>query len=391
LELIEVAPGAVPVTAILTRLADACAGHGSALGLVAAGSDEYARRMRAGVGFGSAQPAVEADVALVVSTSGSLGEPKGVMLSAEALLSSAHAAHEFLGGPGGWLLALPITSIGGIQVLMRSLIAQSDPVILNSIGGATPFDPSEFAAKAWTLDPSLPAYCSLVPTQIARILEHPDGLAALQGFDAVLVGGARMPTVLAERLNHDHVQWYSTYGMTESSGGLFYDGLALPGARVTILDPDSDGVGRILLHGPMIARGYFNDAVATAEAFRDDSYLTSDLGSIHDGHLTVLGRIDDVVQIGGINVSVNAVEEILRRHYKDVAVLATPDDEWGSVLTAYVVEPLAAGQDDHLDDIDSTLGRPARPRRVVPLDQIPYLANGKVDRAALAAVSDDAS
>ena len=383
LELVEIKPGPAAVETFLPRLADACAGNGPALAIASFGTDEYADRVRRAVGYESGITTVDSDVALVVSTSGSLGQPKGVLLSAEALLSSAHAAHEFLGSPGSWLLAVPISSIGGIQVLLRSLVAQTDPVALSSVGGASSFDPAEFAQKAWTLDPSLPAYCSLVPTQISRICDSPEGLAALQGFDAVLIGGARLPAVLAQRLDDAHVRWYSTYGMTETCGGLFYNGLALPGAGATIADPDSHGVGRIVLHGPMVASGYFNNSAATTTSFVDGAHITADLGTLSSGRLEVIGRIDDVVQVGGINVSLSAVEEVLRRHYLDVAVLADSDVAWGSTLTAYVVASAAPESDDHLHDIDSILGRPARPQRLVRVDQIPYSANGKVDRDAL--------
>jgi len=383
LELAEIAPGSTAVTAFLPRLADACAGHGPALAISPAGTDEYADRVRRAVGLESGITTVDPDIALIVSTSGSLGQPKGVMLTAQALLSSAHAAHDFLGSPGSWLLAVPISSIAGIQVLMRSLVAQTEPVALSSVGGATSFEPAEFAQKAWSLDPSLPAYCSLVPTQVSRLCDSPEGLAALQGFDAVLIGGARLPAVLAQRLDEAHIRWYSTYGMTETSGGVFYNGAALPGARATIEDPDSHGVGRIVLHGPMVASGYFNNPGATSASFIDGAHLTADLGRMSDGRLEVIGRIDDVIQVGGVNVSLSAVEEILRRHYHDVAILADPDDEWGSALTAYVVRSQALDSDDHLLDIDSILGRPARPRRLIEVEQIPYSTNGKVDRDAL--------
>ncbi len=387
LDLLTITPGAESVSMVLARLADACAGHGPAFGIAPAGSDEYAERIQRAVGFESAVRAVDQAVALVISTSGSLGEPKGVMLSGQALLASAAAAHEFLGGPGSWLLALPITSIGGIQVLMRSLVSHTDPVVLGSVGGATTFDPAEFASKSWTLDPSLPAYCSLVPTQIARVLDDPDALAALQGFDAVLIGGARLPNVLAARLDEAHVRWYSTYGMTETSGGVFYNGIPLPGASASIVEPDSHGVGRIVLSGPMIAHGYLDNPGATATAFIDGTHLTADLGRVEDGRLEVVGRIDDVVQVGGINVSLSAVEDVLRRHYRDAAVLSEFSDVWGASLTAYVVGTVDSTSDEHVMEIDAVLGRAARPAQLVHLDELPYSANGKVDRAALRALT----
>jgi len=392
--LLEIPAGPAGAAALLPPLADALAGVGDALALAPAGTDEYAERIRSAVGFAndSTPTVVDPDIALVLSTSGSLGHPKGVLLPAAALLASAHATHAFLDGPGSWLLAVPVTSVAGVQVLVRSLVAQTEPVTMSSIGGGGGFDPAEFADKAWALDPSLPAYCSLVPTQIARILEHPAATSALQGFDAVLIGGARLPESLAVKLDDAYVQWYSTYGMTETSGGIFYNGTALDGAHVRLIDVDESGAGRIVLDGPMIARGYLNDRQASALAFIDGAHLTSDLGRIVDGRLEVIGRLDDVVQVGGINVALAAIEEILQRHCKEAAVLAEPDDTWGSAITAYVCEPQLPA-DEYLAEVEAILGRAARPRSVVEVPSIPHSPNGKPDRDALrrAAIPDLAS
>ena len=399
--LLEIPAGPAGAAALLPPLADALAGVGAALALAPAGTDDYAERIRRAVGFAndSTPTVVDPDIALVLSTSGSLGHPKGVLLPAAALLASAHATHEFLDGPGSWLLAVPVTSVAGVQVLVRSLVAQTEPVTLSSIGGGGGgFDPAEFADKVWALDPSLPAYCSLVPTQIARILEHPAATSALQGFDAVLIGGARLPETIAVKLDDAYVQWYSTYGMTETSGGMFYNGTALEGAHVRLIDVDESGAGRIVLDGPMIARGYLNDHQASALAFSEGAHLTSDLGRIVEGRLEVIGRLDDVVQVGGINVALAAIEEILQRHCKEVAVLAEQDDTWGSAITAYVCEPQMPA-DEYLAEVEAILGRAARPRSVVVVPSIPHSPNGKPDRDALrrtpnpnlAPASDDAA
>ncbi len=382
-ELLSIAPGPAGAATLLGSLADAIAGVGPALALAPAGDDEYARRIRDAVlgDAGASNNRVDADIALVVSTSGSLGQPRGVLLPAASLLASAHAAHELMGGPGSWLLAVPVTSVAGVQVLVRSLVAHTEPVVLSSIGGAASFDPSEFARKAWTLDPSLPAYCSLVPTQLVRILDDHDALSALQGFDAVLIGGARLAPSMAKRLDAAYVRWFSTYGMTETSGGLFYNGEPLSGATVELRDTDETGTGRIVVRGPMLGRGYVDDPVVSASAFLD-GYVTSDLGRLVNGRLEVIGRIDDVVQVGGINVALGAVEDILKRHFSDAAVLAEPDETWGSYITAFVADEHQSG-DEFLQDIELTLGRAARPRQVIAVAQIPHSPNGKPDREAL--------
>ena len=389
-QLLTLPSGPVGAATLFDRLADALAGSGPTLALAPAGDDEYAHRIRHAVGgnIDANQAHVDADIAMIVSTSGSLGQPKGVLLPASALLASAHAAHDLLGGPGSWLLAVPVTSVAGAQVLVRSLVSQTEPVVLSSIGGAARFDPAEFTRKAWTLDHSLPAYCSLVPTQLARILEDPDARSALQGFDAVLIGGARLAQQMAGELDTAFVRWFSTYGMTETSGGLFYNGCPLRGAHVELQDVDETGAGRIVVGGPMVARGYLNDPASSATAFVGGAHITSDLGRIVDGRLEVIGRIDDVVQIGGVNVALGAVEDVIARHCAAVAVLAGPDETWGSVLTAYVSAPTSP-EGVFLDEVETILGRAARPQRVVTVPAIPHSPNGKPDREALMRMAND--
>jgi O-succinylbenzoic acid--CoA ligase len=327
---------------------------------------------------------VDVDVAVVMATSGSTGRPRGVLLPGAALLASARAAYARLGGPGAWLLALPVTGVGGLQVLVRSLVAQVEPLVLSSVGGAGSFDPQEFAELTWQLDPSLPAYTSIVPTQAARLLDDEAGLAALRAYEAVLLGGARTPPALLAQLREHQVAAITTYGMTETSGGMVYDGAPLDGVGVRVLDPGPDGVGRLALTGPTLARGYLGDDALTASTFVDGALLTGDAGRVTDGTVEVLGRLDDVVQVGGVNVAVQAVEDLLASVSADACVLAAPDETWGSRLTAYVVPRDATPSDDLLAALLSdALGNAAVPRGWVRLDALPHLPNGKPDREAL--------
>jgi len=407
IRLLEVVPGRVGASAVWDALPDALAGLGPALGIAPAGEDAYAVRARATVlGLPPGEqdrdgPLVDADVAVVLATSGSTGRPRGVLLPASALLASAHAAYRRLSGPGAWLLALPVTGIGGLQVLVRSLAAHVEPLVLSSVGGASSFSPQEFAELTWRLDPSLPAYTSLVPAQAARLLDDADGVAALRAYEGVLLGGARTPASLLERLLEVHVAAVTSYGMTETSGGMFYDGVGLEGVGAAVLDPDETGVGRIALSGPTIARGYLGDEPLTRELFVQGRHLTGDVGRLLDGRLEVLGRLDDVVQIGGVNVAVQAVQDLLAAVCADACVLATPDEAWGHRLTAYVVDgsdpsgstgasttAAAPPPDEALATlVADRLGSAAVPRAWVHLAAIPYLPNGKPDRETLRGVT----
>ena len=317
------------------------------------------------------EPLEHDDVALVVPTSGSTGEPKGVLLTADNLRSSALATAERLGGPGQWLLAIPPTRVGGLQVLVRSLLAGTTPVVLPP----GPFGAAAFAeATARLTGPR--RYVSLVPTQLRRLVADP---AALRAYDAVLLGGAAAPPSLLAQAREAGVRVVTTYGMSETSGGCVYDGVPLDGVRVWV-----EG-GRVRLGGPVVARGYRLRPDLTAAAFDGDVFTTSDLGRLDGRVLTVLGRADDVVVSGGENVAPLAVEAALERHPSvvEAAVTGVPDEEWGSRVVALVVlrGPLTLAE--ARGHVASTLPRSWAPRGLREVEALPLLASGKLDRAAL--------
>ena len=326
-------------------------------------------------------------VAAVVRTSGSGGEPREVMLGAAALESSARAAHDRLGGPGRWLLALPPQHAAGLQVMVRSIVAGTEPAVLPAV--------TETDVLRAARIPGLPLYASLVPTQLHRILAGagPDGalppaLRPWADLDAILVGGAATPPGLLDRARAAGLRVVTTYGMTETCGGCVYDGAPLAGVRVRI---DS---GAIRLAGPVLAHGYLDRPDLDAEAFETVDgirwFRTADTGLLaDDGGLRVLGRLDDVIVTGGVKVAPVSVEELLSLD-PDVAeacVVPVADAEWGQVVAAVVVPaPGSPGPDlDRLRAlVGRTLGPAAAPRRLVITDALPQRGPGKVDRAAAA-------
>lgn len=317
---------------------------------------------------------------VVVRTSGSTGEPKDVRLSRGAVLASARATHARLGGPGRWLLGLPVTGVAGLQVLVRSLLAGADPVLLDEHADLE-------AAVASLVDGRGPerAYTSLVPTQLHR-LDAEDRLDVLAGLDAVLLGGAATDPALLDRARRAGVRVVRTYGMSETSGGCVYDGVPLDGVRVRVVDADEHGVGRVQVAGPVLFDGYGDDPRV------GEWFDTADLGRL-DAHgvLGVVGRADDVVVSGGVNVPLPAVERALRAlpEVHDAAVAGVPDAEWGSRVVAVVVPADATCLDgvrvDPLRDAleDAGLDRRWAPRDVVLVDAVPLLPGGKVDRLAV--------
>ena len=317
------------------------------------------------------EPLEDDDVALVVPTSGSTGEPKGVLLTAANLRASAAAATEHLGGPGAWLSALTPTHVGGLQVLVRALLAGTELAVLPP----GPFTPEAFLAAP---HPAGRRLTSLVPTQLRRLLGT-SAQEVLASYDAVLLGGAAAPAPLLAAARAAGVRVVTTYGMSETSGGCVYDGVPLPGVEVALED------GGVRLGGPVVARGYRLRPDLTAAAFEGGTFLTGDLGAWRDGRLVVLGRADDVVVTGGDKVAPAAVEGALAEHpaVVEVAVVGVPDEEWGQRLVAVAVlrAPLTLAQ--AREHVAARLGRVAAPRELREVEALPLLPSGKPDRAAL--------
>jgi o-succinylbenzoate---CoA ligase len=322
--------------------------------------------------------AIDDDVALVATTSGTTGRPKGALLTAAALTASAVATHARLGGPGRWLLALPSYHIAGIQVLVRSLLAGGTPVELDVSAG---FDVSQLPAAVDELGPGR-RYTALVATQLAKALDDPAATEALADLDAVLIGGGPAPRPVLDAAASAGVTVVRTYGMSETAGGCVYDGVPLGGVTIRIDD------GRIVVGGPTLAKGYRNppnpDPFAETGWFRTD-----DIGVVDDsGVLSVLGRADDAISTGGLTVLPQPVEAALRTHpaVADCAVFGLTDERLGQRVVAVVV--LAGGSgaptlDTLRAHVARTLDQTAAPRELHIVDALPMRGIGKVDRSAL--------
>ncbi len=307
---------------------------------------------------------------LVVETSGSTGRPKRVVLSRRAVLASVAATERRLGASGRWLLTLPVSYVAGLQVVCRSLVAGQRPVLLEDHG-----------SFAQAVAATAPAFVSLVPTQLHRMLDVPEEAAALRTFHTVLLGGGPVDAMLRARAAEAGVRVVATYGSSETAGGCVYDGYALDGVALAI-----GRGGRIRIGGPTLFDGYEGDAELTASVLEDGWFLTSDAGRLdEDGRLHVLGRLDDVVVSGGVNVPTPAVAARLREHpgVEAVEVLGVPDEEWGNRVAAFVVAPGGLSLPDARAWVGEVHPRSWAPRSLVVLDEIPLLDNGKPDRMRL--------
>jgi o-succinylbenzoate---CoA ligase len=362
--------------ALLPALAAALSGTGPAVSPVAAvpSSD------------GSSAPlTVPDDTVLVVRTSGSTGDPRGVLLSSDALRASGAATEARLGGPGRWLLALPPEHVAGAQVLVRSVLAGTSPVVLPD----RPFRAQVLTHALRELTHDGPRYTSLVPTQLVRVLDDPEATDALAGLDAVLVGGAASAPDLLTRARSAGIRVVTTYGMSETCGGCVYDRRPLSGVSVRL-----SGTGRVLLAGPVLATGYLGrpdlDAVAFAEVDGVRHHVTNDVGELDaTGELRILGRADDVILTGATNVAPGPVEALLAAlpDVLEACVVGVPDPEWGQVVVAVLVlrpgaaaPSLAAAR----DVVTSALPAAHAPRHLLTVPSLPLRGPGKIDRRAVA-------
>jgi o-succinylbenzoate---CoA ligase len=341
--------------------------------------------------------------AVIVPTSGSTAMPKQVELSAAALLHSARASLARIGARPGerWLCCLPAMYIAGLQVLVRSLVSGTDPVLADR-------------ADAQTVAVSGCAHVSLVPTQLRRLLDEREGglSSPLAGFSSVLLGGAAAPAGLLDAARAAEVPVVTTYGMTETCGGCVYDGLPLDGVQVKISDDK-----RIWIGGPVLfsgyrpgARGAWGDGIPPKEgpggwvppgresggawggsSLRDDTawFRTGDLGRMDSaGRLVVRGRADDVINTGGYMVVPGEVAALLQTcpGVRDVAVLGLPDPEWGERVIA-VVAPADPAEPPTLEllrlHVRQRLPYYAAPSKIVMVDAVPMLPSGKHDLARL--------
>ena len=393
----------------------------------------------------------DSSIALVVGTSGSTGTPKRTALTAQALAASAEATENFFNAnpdaASQWLLALPAHYIAGAQVLARSVLADTSPVIARSVTEPVHFTPEVFLQAVEQMD-SARRFISLVPTQLHKLLESADANPtlgaeiheALGSFTGILLGGAPASADLLAASAALGLNTVTTYGSAETAGGCVYSGSVLPGVRVQLVPeegmptvPDIEGkpaqVGRIWISGAHLASGYIGDAARTAEHFFTAAdgtrwYRTDDYGLLSPAHapgspagpgntahgneprLQVLGRSDDVLISGGVKISARAVATVLEEHpaVREACVVGLPDARWGTAIAAAVTlvpsADAAAAPTENRPALNEELcallrarcseklGAPAAPKQLSVLPDFPLTSTGKPDRAEIYSILD---
>ncbi len=310
----------------------------------------------------------EAGDAVVVATSGTSGRPKGVVHTMGSVEASAMATSRALGvdpTADRWLACLPLAHIGGLSVVLRSVVTGT-PVEVHD--GFDPTAVVDAARRGATL-------VSLVTRALNQIPP--------KAFRTVLIGGAAPP---ADRPSNV----VATYGMTETGSGIIYDDTKtqrhLDGLEIRIGDT-GDGVpeGEILVRGPMLFRGYRQ---GPSPFDRDGWFPTGDLGSLVDGRLRVAGRSDDVIVTGGEKVWPEQIERhIATRHdVAQVAVIGRPDPDWGQRVVAVVVPQATESPPTVAQLRDTVIERfPVwcAPKAIELRSELPTTAIGKVRRRML--------
>lgn len=396
-------------------------------------------------------------IALVVGTSGSTGAPKQTALSVRALRASARATERFFADypsvkpqragsedPAQWFLALPTHYVAGAQVLARSVLAGTTPVVAASVTDGVSFTPEVFLNAAERLSCAR-RFVSLVPTQVHKLLEAAEASPALGSeiydalgqFTGILLGGAPASASLLAAARELGLNVVTTYGSAETAGGCVYSGVALPGVRLRVIPEDAGlldsfvasaaadagqngdsapghtkNTGRVWLGGEHLASGYMGDNARTASHFFVDAdgcrwYRTDDYGSLtpsapnapeNNGApmLNIVGRSDDVIITGGVKVSARAVAAVLESHpaVREAAVMGIPDAHWGSAVAAAItLRGVSAAQSasdapratcDILREFcTDKLGAAGAPKFLRILADFPTASTGKPDRQAI--------
>ncbi|MGY5766174.1 AMP-binding protein [Brachybacterium sp. DNPG3] len=375
-------------------------------------------------------PEAFADAVLVVPTSGSTGTPKAVVHGLASLRASQDATAALLAadgtaaetrGHGFWLPLLPPTHIAGVQVIARALrtarvlglerapLPDPLPDLTGHFDAASFLGPAEAALEQAGAQ-GLPAFTSLVPTQLARIVtgtwaDDERARSVLRGFAAVLVGGAATSPEVLAATRAAGIRIRTTYGSSETAGGCVYDRTPLPGVALALDaapapagDEPAAEEGRLLISSPTLALGHLDPAGEEVDGGlrgtgSERVLITSDLARIDDGLLRILGRADDVIVTGGRKVLPQDVEraiehaEELRATVRGCVVVGVDDPEWGQRIEALVTTTGEVPDAEVPGLVQRVLRAADLPGHAVPkavhvIDELPLLGIGKIDRAA---------
>ncbi len=337
----------------------------------------------------------------ILYTSGTTGQPKGVLITHgmqwwNAVGSALNLGHNL---DDRWLVCLPLYHIGGLSILMRSVIYGISMMVHKK------FDPTTVNHSILTDKITIISVVAvMLQFMLTDLDSHWGGARYPSTLRCVLLGGGPAPYPLLEACVLRDIPVVQTYGLTESSSQavtlspadalrkLGSVGRPLPPVQLRIMhdkrQASAGEPGQIFLKGPTITPGYVERPEATAQAFQDGWFATGDFGYLDkDGYLFVLDRRADLIISGGENVYPAEIESVLHSHsaVKQAGVCGQPDPQWGQVPVAFVV--LNAGStvstQELLDYMAQKLARYKQPRAIYLVEQLPYTSSGKLLRREL--------
>jgi O-succinylbenzoic acid--CoA ligase len=363
--LVEVSPGVAGVFQAIEAI-HALFEEQTSCAIVPKGTDLAALRLE--------EPSLSGEPSLIVLTSGTTGNPRAVEIPFSALAQSAESAALYMQQMAVWLTALPVTSMGGLNTIVRSAFTGIEPVIWDGVGGAMKFEPENFvpfikAVKTASLKTNLASAVSLVSTQLFRLALDETALTELAELDFVLVGGGGITQSLKDECINAGVKIVSTYGATETVGGCVFNGAPLAGYEINIVDD------LVHIKSENLAWGYRDGESING------NWRSKDRGEFADGKLQILGRSDSIIKVAGVAIDIQALETQLQSQLpnQNIVVVAIADSQYGNV-------PLVVSNIEipNIADISHKILNQALPVRFKLMSQIPMLQNGKPDRISIA-------
>ncbi|MFL5296400.1 MAG: class I adenylate-forming enzyme family protein [Phenylobacterium sp.] len=352
-------------------------------------------------------PEADPDIAVLLFTSGTTGEPKAAVLRHRHLASYVISTVEFMDADEdeAALVSVPPYHIAGVSAVLTGVYGGRRVVHLPAF---TPETWVETAAREEI------THAMLVPTMLGRVLDVMEKTGErLPRLRALSYGGGRMPRAVIERALRlmPHVNFVNAYGLTETSSTISVlgpqdhrDAIAsddpevsrrlasvgrpLPGLELEIRGPDGEALppgvpGEVYVRGEQVAGEYLGRKLLTEDGW----FPTNDAGWLDaDGYLFIEGRLDDVIVRGGENISPGEIEDVLRAHpgVADAAVVGVPDDEWGERVAA-VIAP--KGPQPSVEElrawVQARLRSTKTPETWVFRPELPYNETGKLLRRVL--------
>jgi len=379
-------------------LPDVAPGHRLAVGGPRDGWQDWDALLRATpVALSGPQGGAQSDPVVICYTSGTTGVPKGAVLTQSVLFWNAVNSNHMhdLSSADRVLTTLPIFHVGGLNIqTLPALHAGATVILHRKFDPGAVFDAIERHRATLTV---------LVPTQIRLMMEHPRWAEAdLSSLRCITTGSTLVPEALIRQVMERGVPLIQVYGSTETAPIAVYQ--RIPDAQrklgstgrpavhctVRLVDPMGGDVppgatGEILVRGPSVAHGYWNDEEGTWRAFRDGWFHTGDLAHADpDGYLWMDGRRKDVIISGGENVYPAVLEGILAEcpDIQEAAVVGRPDEHWGEVVVAVVVprDPRRLTREAVLALFQGRVARYKHPREVVFVERLPRNAMGKLKK-----------